>query len=306
MHGSEPTSNVLAVAVAQFLAGADVEKNLCRVEELTAQAAGCGAQVVVFPEASMHAWDVTAQELTEAARADGAAFLEGVRAAAARHSVTLVAGMFEPRSHGRPYNRMVVVGPDGSVRGFYDKIHLYDAFSWRESDKISAGTTYPDAAELCVLPVGEFTIGLLNCYDLRFPEMARALVDKGADVLVVSSAWVAGPHKEMHWETLLRARAIENTSYVIASDQPPPASVGLSMIIDPFGLVAATCPTREGLALHQLDPAHLRDVRQTVPSLSSRRYRVVAADPNSPPRDTAEHSHVQPAHPSTDDPEATS
>lgn len=97
---------------------------------------------------------------------------------------------------------------------------------------------------------------------------------------------MAGPYKEMHWETLLRARAIEKTCYVIAADQPPPASVRLSMIIDPFGLVVATCPTREGVAVHQLDPAHLREVRQTVPSLSNRRYRVVPANADGAVPDT--------------------
>jgi predicted amidohydrolase len=277
----------LTVAVGQFLAGSDVEKNLRRVDELTARAADRGAELVVFPEASMFAWDVSAAELTEAAHAEAATFVDGLSAVASRHGVTLVAGIFEPRADAQPYNRMVVVGPYGGVRGSYDKLHLYDAFSWQESAKVSAGETRPDGSELCVLRVGGFTIGLLNCYDLRFPELARALVDQGADVLVVSSAWVAGPHKEAHWETLLRARAIENTSYVLAADQPPPASVGLSMIIDPFGLIAATCPTIEGIAVHELDAAHLRDVRQIVPSVSSRRYRVVAADPVRPSPGTA-------------------
>ncbi|MGY1640224.1 carbon-nitrogen hydrolase family protein [Geodermatophilus sp. SYSU D00703] len=277
---------MLTVAVAQFLAGPDAEKNLRRVEELTAEAAAQGADLVVFPEASMYAWDVPAPELVEAAQRDVAAFTAGLGAAAARHAVTLVAGVFAPRPGAQPFNRMVVVGADGRPQGSYDKLHLYDAFAWRESEKVSAGSLTPDGTELCVVPIGEFTIGLLNCYDLRFPEMARALVDRGADVLVVSSAWVAGPHKEMHWETLLRARAIENTCYVLASNQPPPASVGLSTVIDPFGLVAATCPTREGIAVHSLDPAHLRDVRQTVPSLAHRRYRV-----------TAPHSEIALPHP---------
>jgi len=141
----------LVITVAQFLSGTDVEKNLRRVEELTAQAAGRGAELVVFPEASMYAWDVTASELADAARSYGPAFLEGVRAAAVRHGVTLVVGMFEPHPDDLPYNRMVVVGTDGSIRGSYDKLHLYDAFSWQESDKISPGTTYPDGSELCVV-----------------------------------------------------------------------------------------------------------------------------------------------------------
>lgn len=269
----------LDVAVAQVAASTDVEKNLQRIGELTSAAAEQGADLVVFPEASMYPWDAAADELAAAAVGAAAVFLDGLSAIAAATRTTVVAGMFAPVPQAPPHNRMVVIGPDGDVRAGYDKVHLYDAFSFRESDKITSGPTYPDLAELCTVPVGGFTLGLLNCYDLRFPEMARALVDRGADVLVISSAWVAGPYKEMHWESLLRARAIENTCYVLGSNQPPPASVGLSMIVDPFGHVAASCVAAEGLAMHRLEPSHLRLVRETVPALQHRRYRVVAAEP---------------------------
>lgn len=168
MTSPDPAPGVLTVAVAQFLSGTDVEKNLVRVAELTASAADQGARLVVFPEASMYAWDVTAADLAEAAASSAATFLEGLAATAVRHGVTLVVGMFEPNRGSQPYNRMVVVDPDGNVRGSYDKVHLYDAFSWRESDKVSAGSTHADGSELCVVPVEGFTIGLLNCYDLRF------------------------------------------------------------------------------------------------------------------------------------------
>lgn len=272
----------LGTAVAQFHAVPDVEKNLRRIEELAGDAAAQGAEVVVFPEAAMYAWDVTAADLAEAAGEAGA-FTEGLAGVATAAGVTLIVGMFAPAPGGRPpYNRMVVVGPDGAVRDAYDKVHLYDAFAFRESDKVTAATTTPDLAELRTVAVGDFTLGLLNCYDLRFPEMARALVDRGADVLVVSSAWVSGPDKEMHWETLLRARAIENTCYVLASNQSPPASAGLSMIVDPLGHVAATCIGVEGLAVHRLRPDHLRDVRALVPTLRHRRYHVVARTADRP------------------------
>jgi predicted amidohydrolase len=269
----------LRAAVAQFAAVADAEQNLRVVEKLTAKAADQGAELVVFPEASMHAWDVPAAELAAAAERDADRFVDGLSALATRTGVELVAGLYAPEPGSRPRNRMVVVGADGTVRASYDKVHLFDAFSWRESDSVSAAPTRPDLSELCTVSVSGFTLGLLNCYDLRFPEQARALVDRGADVLVVSSAWVAGPHKEMHWELLLRARAVENTAYVLAADQPPPASAGLSMVVDPLGLVAATCLRTEDVAVHTLDPDHLRQVRATLPSLQHRRYRVVAGPP---------------------------
>jgi len=267
----------LTAAVGQFAAGTDVTENLRRIEELARSAAAAGAELVVFPEASMYAWDAPAEELATAARDHGKRFLDGVRDIAARARVSLLAGGYADSDGDLPYNRLVVVTPDGRVAGSYDKVHLYDAFAWRESGKVTPAETHPDLSELCTVPVGDFTLGLLNCYDLRFPEMARALVDRGADVLVVSAAWVAGPRKELHWEVLLRARAIENTCYVLAACQPPPRSVGMSMIIDPLGAVAASCVAHEGVALHRLDPGHLADVRDILPALRHRRYRVTAA-----------------------------
>ncbi|MDT0377777.1 nitrilase-related carbon-nitrogen hydrolase [Streptomyces sp. DSM 42041] len=267
----------LHAAVAQFAASTDVRANLRRVRQLAAAAAAERAELVVFPEAAMYAWDVPAAEIADAARLHYEPFVDGLAAVAEDTGVTLVAGAFAPVDGDRdaaPHNRLVVTGPGGVPQARYDKVHLFDAFSWQESDKVTAARTAPDFAELCTVPVGGFTVGLLNCYDLRFPEMARALVDRGADVLAVSSAWVAGPHKEMHWETLLRARAIENTCYVLASDQPPPRSAGLSQILDPLGLTAAACLGTEGVAVHRLDVAHLREVRTAIPSLKHRRYQV--------------------------------
>lgn len=267
----------LTTCVAQFAAGSDVAKNLERIEALTMRAKSLGSDLVVFPEASMYSWDAEPAELSEVAGGSADDFVRSLASLAQNAGMTLVVGMYSPVAHAPPHNRMVVVGPDGELRTTYDKVHLFDSFSWRESDKVSAAYTDTDLSELATVAVGGFTLGLLNCYDLRFPEMARALVDRGAEVLVVSSAWVAGPHKERHWETLLRARAIENTCYVVASNQPPPRSAGLSMVVDPMGLIAATCVADEDVTIHRLERSHLRQIRETVPSLQHRRYRVVAS-----------------------------
>lgn len=270
----------LAVAVAQFTSGSDVGANLSRVAELTAEAAGRGAELVVFPEAAMFDWKASADDVALAAEEHAQEFSAELARTAKAHAVAIVAGTFAPAGPGRhPFNRMVAVDSSGAQIGSYDKVHLYDAFSWRESDKVTAGPTDESASELCTIGVGPFTFGLLNCYDLRFPEIARLLIDAGADALIVSSAWVSGPHKEMHWETLLRARAIENTCYVLGSNQSPPASVGLSMIVDPFGLVAATSTGADGVAVHRLSARHLAECREIVPSLRHRRYRVVPGTP---------------------------
>lgn len=265
----------LAAAVAQFSAGTDMGKNLRRMGELADAAAKQGARLVVFPEASMFAWDATAEQI-KTASARGPEFIERVAEIARRAGVYVIAGLFIDVGDVRPRNRLIVVGPEGNLIDSYDKVHLFDAFSWRESDKVHPADTHEDMSELCVVDIDGFTVGLLNCYDLRFPELARMLVERGAEVLTVSAAWVAGPLKETHWDVLLRARAIENTCYVLGASQPPPASAGLSTIIDPMGVTAATCVELEGLALHRLDRHHLRHVRETVPSLRHRRYQVTA------------------------------
>ncbi len=154
----------------------------------------------------MFAWDSSAEQL-KAAASVGTEFIERVSEIAVREHLHVIAGVFADVGDVRPRNRLIVVGPDGSLRGAYDKVHLFDAFSWRESDKVSPADTRGDLSELCTFVIDGFTVGLLNCYDLRFPEMGRALVDRGAEVLAVSAAWVAGPLKEMHWNVLLRARA---------------------------------------------------------------------------------------------------
>lgn len=274
---SSPDAGGLVVAVGQFTSVADVASNLAKIEELTREAAGSNAGLIVFPEAAMYDWQASADEIAAAAQSHGQYFEEELSRIAAANKITIVAGAFVRGPAEKPLNRLIAVGPHGATIGGYDKLHLYDAFSFRESDKVQRGDVHADMSELCIIPVGPFQVGLLNCYDLRFPEMARALVNAGANVLVVSSAWVAGPYKEMHWELLLRARAIENTCYVLGSSQPPPASVGLTMVIDPFGLVAGTCAETEGIVVTRISQNRLDEVRAIVPSLEHQRYAIVPA-----------------------------
>jgi deaminated glutathione amidase len=158
----------------------------------------------------------------------------------------------------------------GATKASYRKIHLYDSFGYRESDRLSAGPLEdPPAAAL--VKVGGFTLGLMTCYDLRFPELARALVDAGAEVLVVPAAWVAGPRKVDHWRTLLRARAIENTVFVVAAAQPAPRYSGHSMIVDPLGDVLAEAGDDDEILTAPLHRDVLEESRRTNPSLANRR-----------------------------------
>lgn len=275
-HHHPNLSAGLNVAAAQFTSTPEIEENLRAIATLARRAKQGGADLVVFPEAAMFEWHAPAEQIALAAQHHGEQFCDSLAELARQESVTLVAGAFVPDDGHGTRNRMVAYGADGEKLGHYDKVHLYDAFNYRESDKIHAAIPDGRGSELCVIPAGPFNLGLLNCYDLRFPEIARALIDAGADTFLVSSAWVSGPHKEAHWETLLRARGIENTCYVIAANQPAPASVGLSTIIDPLGVTLDVCTSTFGLASGELSRARLDEVRAIVPSLQHRKYDVVA------------------------------
>jgi predicted amidohydrolase len=164
----------------------------------------------------------------------------------------------------RPWNTLVVAGPAG--RASYRKIHLYDSFGYKESDSLSAG-----AIEPLVVDVAGFAVGIMTCYDLRFPELARALVDRGAEALVVPAAWVAGERKVEHWRTLLRARAIENTVFAVGVGQPGPRYTGHSLVAAPDGDVLVEAGEDETLLDVELDRDRLESVRAANPSLLNRR-----------------------------------
>ncbi|MGO1975509.1 MAG: carbon-nitrogen hydrolase family protein [Propionibacteriaceae bacterium] len=284
-HGASPA---VRVAAGQFASTRDVRANLAQIAQSAQEARRAGCELVAFPEASSYDWKATAEEISEHVDSDADRIREELAQIAERERIAVVAGVFTPSEGDRPRNTMVAFGADGESLARYDKVHLYDSFGYRESDKFTAAAPEPSGAELAVFEFGPFTVGLLNCYDLRFPEFTRALVDAGADTLLISSAWVAGEYKSDHWQTLLRARAIENTTYVIASSQPGPHSVGLSMIIDPLGRTLAGAGTEPDLIHADLSSAHLRDVRELVPSLQHRKYTITPAPPasTSAPRPT--------------------
>src|SRR3954466_11085532 len=263
----------MRVAVAQFLAGEDKAHNLSRLGELVAQAAASGATLVVAPEASMHGFGSGEEPLAPIAEPLDGAFVSGLQKCASRHGVTIVAGMFEPveGDTARAYNTVVAVGSDGELVGRYRKQHLFDALGWVESKRLEPGAV----DERLVFDCGEMTVGVMTCYDVRFPELARALIDDGVDLLALPSAWVAGPLKEDQWSTLVRARAIESVAYVAAADQPPPGFAGRAMVVDPFGVVVASMAEGEGVVRAAGAPERVDRCREKMPSLEHRRWRVV-------------------------------
>jgi deaminated glutathione amidase len=260
----------MLMALAQLAATTDKQANLEAASTLVARAAADGATLVVLPEYTM-SWDARADAagLREQAEPLDGPFVTSLGQLARDHAITILAGMTETTT-GPPANTVVALGPDGALAGAYRKVHLYDAFGDRESDRLAAA-----APEALVLHVEGLQVGVMTCYDLRFPEMARFLVDAGADVLAVPATWMAGPGKATHWEVLARARAIENTAYVLASGQCGRHRTGRSLAIDPAGDVLATLGEEPGVAVVDVSAAKVAAVRKRNPSLANRRFAVV-------------------------------
>ena len=266
---------MIPLAVAQFAPGADRDANLRDITELTARAAERGARVVVLPEYSSYFVDPFDDTLVDNAEdLDGpapGAFVAALVELAGQYDVHLVVGLLESAADGRRVRNTVVAVDRTGVLARYRKLHLYDAFGQRESDWVEAGAL----ARPETFDVDGARFALMTCYDLRFPEVTRILADTGAHAVLVPAQWVRGPLKELHWNTLLRARAIENTLFVAAADHPPPLGVGNSAIIDPQGTQVAGVGTGRDIAVAMIDPDAVARVRRTNPALELRRFAVV-------------------------------
>lgn len=268
MSAHEP----VGIAVFQFAPAADTDANLTRLAEAAEAAADRGARVLVAPEYASYFVDPLDESLVRYAQDLDGPFTRSLATIAAQHDLTIVAGLVEHGTGDRVRNTVVAVDSTGVIAS-YRKQHLYDAFGQTESEWIEAG----ELADPETFVVDGLRFGLMTCYDLRFPEAARMLIDAGADVLVVPAEWVRGPLKEHHWETLILARAIENTAYVVAADHTPPVGVGRSMIADPLGVVTASLGAEADVTVGWASRDRIVAVRETNPALKLRRYRVEPA-----------------------------
>jgi deaminated glutathione amidase len=263
----------MRVALVQMSAATDKRANLKAVERLVAQAVESRPDLVMLPEAVMRDFGRPEESLAEVAEPLDGPWVAEMQRLARLHATMVIAGMFESAADdGRVYNTLVALDADG-LHAVYRKTHLYDSFGYRESDRLVAGPPEP-----VVVPVADVKVGLMTCYDLRFPEMARALVDAGADTLAVPAAWVAGEHKVDHWQTLLRARAIENTCFVAAAAQCGTRYSGHSAVVDPMGVVLTSLTDREGVASATLASGAIFGARQKNPALAHRRFSVAPAE----------------------------
>lgn len=262
----------MRVAAVQLNSNGDKQRNLAAAERLVRAAAADGAEFVALPEK----WNLLAggEELVAGAEPLDGPSLTAARGWARDLGVHLLAGSISERGDegAKASNTSVLIGPGGEDVAVYRKIHMFDVdaggVSYRESEHERPGTE-PVAA-----PLGDLTLGMTVCYDLRFPELFRILALRGARIVAVPSAFTLATGRD-HWEVLLRARAIEDQVFVVAPNQvgeapPHHSSFGRSMIVDPWGVVLATAPDGEGFVAAELDFAEQDRVRESLPSLANR------------------------------------
>jgi len=272
---AEETPAPLAIGVAQFAPGDDPEANLAEIARLAGEAASRGALLVTFPEYSMYFTPTMDASWREHAQRVHGPFVRGLGEIASELGIHLVAGMTEELvdDERRVANTLVALDDTGDLVATYRKQHLYDAFGQRESDWIAPGSLDQEP----VFDVRGYRVGLETCYDVRFPEATRRLVDAGAELVLLPAEWVRGPLKEHHWRTLVTARAIENTVYLAAADHAPPVGAGNSMILDPMGVELAGVGESTDVAVAWISRARLDEVRHRNPALKLRRFAVVPA-----------------------------
>ncbi|MBJ7898348.1 MAG: carbon-nitrogen hydrolase family protein [Cyanobacteria bacterium RI_101] len=264
------------VAALQMTSQPDLERNLLQAEELIELAARRGADLVGLPEN----FAFLGPEADKVAQAEAIAAQteKFIQTMARRYQVSLLAGGFPvpaPEEAGKAYNTAVLVAPTGEELSRYYKVHLFDVNvpdgnTYCESNTVKSGAAYPP-----VYRSEEFgNLGLSICYDVRFPELYRHLSAQGAEVLFIPAAFTAFTGKD-HWQVLLQARAIENTCYVVAPAQTGRHyqrryTHGHALIIDPWGMILADAGEEPGMALAEINPGRLKQVRQQMPSLNHR------------------------------------
>jgi len=270
----------MRIALAQLTAGPDPSENLAQVANRVAAAAESGADLVVFPEATMKAFGDSLRGITEPL--DGP-WAQQVAALAVEHDLVVMAGMFTPggpSGAGRPRIRNTLLVTGRGIHDGYDKVHLFDAYGFQESRTVEPGETP------CVVSVpartGGTMVGLSICYDVRFPALYTALAVAGATTHVVIASWQDGPGKLDQWRLACRARAMDTTSWVLACGQAAPAGttpgeptkapmgVGHSLVIDPAGTIVAELGDAPGLLLHDIDPGLAVAARRDLPVLDNR------------------------------------
>jgi predicted amidohydrolase len=257
------------VALVQFKASTDKNKNLQKILNYIRQAANSGAKLCAFPEFMMFYTNSkqSPKELASNAETIGGSFVKAIAAAAKENSIQVVGTFYEKsKRKDRVYDTSFLINASGKLISTYRKIHLYDALGFRESSKLVPGSKISAPA---ATNIGK--IGMLICYDLRFPEMSRSLASSGSEILIVPSAWVKGERKEEHWITINKTRAIENGCYMIAPDQVGNIYCGRSLAVDPYGKILLDMKKKQGVGIVDIKLDKVKQTRKMLPLLQSRR-----------------------------------
>lgn len=261
------------IAVVQMKSDTDKNKNLAQSRDYIKEAHYKKAQIVCFPEFQMGFSPLDQKPIELSGIAETVVtgnFVRSLGQCAKENGIEIISTIYEKaRTKNKVFDSALAIRRDGVVMARYRKIHLYNALGFRESDKFLAGNNIEKPFQFATAK-----IGLMICYDIRFPEMSRILSVQGAEFLVIPSAWVHGIMKEEHWQTFLKARAIENGVYVIAPDQIGNIYSGRSMIVDPFGTVLLDMGNKEGMEVVELDKSDIMKVRGKLPLLKNRRTDV--------------------------------
>ena len=256
----------MIVAVGQFAVTADWHENARLCVELMAQSARQGAALLVLPEALLARDDNDPDLSVKSAQPLDGGFLTLLLAESKSNRLTTILTVHVPTIQGRAENTLVVLR-EGKIIAHYAKLHLYDAFNVQESRLVDPGNQIPPLIE-----IDGIRFGLMTCYDLRFPEMALSLAIAGADALVLPAAWVKGPLKEHHWATLLTARALDTTCYVVASGECGNKNIGQSRVVDPLGVTIAAAGEAPALLMAEIDRERIALARRQLPVLHNRRF----------------------------------
>lgn len=262
-------------AIVQMKSSVDKELNLVHSLKLINEAAKKKARLICFPEFQMaySPPEQKSESLHKIAEKITGNFVSTLSNSAKQNRINIVATLYEiintnDKNH-KVFDTGVIINELGKLQSIYRKVHLYDALGFKESKKLLAGSIIEKPSKTSV---GK--LGLLICYDMRFPEISRILTVNGANILVSPSAWVAGFMKREHWEIMVRARAIENGVYVLAPNQVGNIYCGHSMAIDPFGSTIVDMENRKGIEFIDIDSSKIDTTRRTLPLLMNRRTDV--------------------------------
>lgn len=256
----------MIVASGQFVVTSDWQTNARTCVSLMAQAAHHQSSLLVLPEALLARDDHDPYLSVNAAQRLDGGFVELLCQESRRNNLTTVLTVHVPSTPGRAVNTLIALR-GGKIIAQYAKLHLYDAFNILESARVDAGASVPPLIE-----VDGMKVGLMTCYDLRFPELALSLALQGAELLALPAAWVRGPLKEQHWATLLSARALDTTCYIVAAGECGNKNIGQSRVIDPQGVALAAAAEAPALILAEVTRERVTQTREKLPVLRNRRF----------------------------------